>query len=101
MQATADATMKHLRPCKLLSAALALGLLAGAQTLHADEPADTIKSLIELNLETYDELKDRFPQLRLLDTTYLDQKSAVQAAASLVLDMLEKKIQKLPKLTVL
>lgn len=53
---------------------------------------DTIKLLIECNLESYEELKPRFPQLILLDTTEIDEKTMVQNAAATILQTLEKKI---------
>ena len=53
---------------------------------------DTIKFLLECNLESYEELKNRFPNIFLLDTTLLDEKTMVQKVAKHILDLLEQKV---------
>lgn len=53
---------------------------------------DTIKFLLECNRESYEELRVRFPNIFLLDTALLDEKTMVQNAARHILDLLEKKI---------
>jgi len=53
---------------------------------------DTIRLLIECNRESYEELKGRFEQLVLVDTTEMDEKTMIQHVAGRVLDRLEKKV---------
>lgn len=53
---------------------------------------DAIKFLLECNLESYEELHARFPQLVVLDSSSLNEREMVQQAADVVLETLEKKV---------
>lgn len=53
---------------------------------------DTIKRLMEYNLESYEELKSKFPQLTILDTSNLDESAMVQHIINQSIAVVEKKV---------
>ena len=57
---------------------------------------DTMSLLIECNLESYEELKDEFPQLMLFDTTALDETTMVQKLTDFSVAAVEKKVLATP-----
>ena len=53
----------------------------------------TIKILIDRYLSAYNQLKPQFPQLNLLDTTKLDEKTMIETVTSRTMDILEQNMK--------
>ncbi len=53
---------------------------------------ETMELLLKLNMESHKELEKRFPQLKLLDTTNLDEVSMVHAVENMIYTCTEDKI---------